>query len=56
MWIETIHIERARRVSKTDNTLPRIVNAKFSRFKEKQKVLSVAEKLKGKDICIKENS
>ena len=54
MEIEDIHIERAHRVGNTDNTLRSAINAKFSSFKEKQKVLPVAKKLKGKDTCVKE--
>ena len=51
--LEVINIERAYRVgnkSNERNTTPRTIIAKFSSYKDKQTVLSVAKALKEKDI------
>ena len=50
--VEDVNIERAHRVGNTNNISPRTVVAKFSSFKGKQIVLSVAKKLKGQNIYI----
>ena len=50
--LDEINIERAHRVRKKSNerNTPRTIVAKFSSNKDKQTVLSVAKKLKEKDI------
>ena len=55
--IEGINIERAHRVGNKSNekNAPRTIVAKFSSYKDKQAILSVAKKLKGKDIYINED-
>ena len=52
--LEGINIERAHRVGNKSNerNAPRTILAKFSSYKDKHAILSVAKKLKGKDICI----
>ena len=53
--IEDVNIERAHRVGNTNNISPRTVVAKFSSFKRKQIVLSIAIKLKEQNIYINED-
>ena len=55
--LEGINIERAHRVGNKSNekNAPRTIVAKFSSYKDKQAILSVAKKLKGKDIYINED-
>ena len=52
--LEGINIERAHRVGNKSNekNAPRTIVAKFSSYKDKQAILSVANKLKGKNIYI----
>ena len=52
--LEGINIERAHRVGNKSNekNAPRTIIAKFSSYKDKQAILSVVKKLKGKDIYI----
>ena len=52
--LEGINIERAHRVGNKSNekNAPRTIVAKFSSYKDKQAILSVAKKLKEKDIYI----
>ena len=55
--LEGINIERAHRVGNKSNekNAPRTIVAKFSSYKDKQAILSVAKKLKGKYIYINED-
>ena len=55
--LEGINIERAHRVGNKSNerNTPRTIVAKFSSYKDKLTVLSVAKKLKGKEIYINED-
>ena len=52
--LEGINIERAHRVGNKSNerNAPRTILAKFSSYKDKHAILSVAKKLKEKDIYI----
>ena len=55
--LEGINIERAHRVGNKSNerNARRMIVAKFSSYKDKQTNLSVAKKLKGKDLYINED-
>ena len=55
--LEGINTERAHRVGNKSNerNAPRTIVAKFFSYKDKQAILSVAKKLKGKDIYINED-
>ena len=52
--LEGINTDRAHRVGNKSNerNAPRTIVAKFSSYKDKQAILSVANKLKGKNIYI----
>ena len=55
--LEGINIERAHRVDNKSNerNAPRTIVAKFCSYKDKQAILSVTKKLKGKDTYINED-
>ena len=55
--LEGINIERAHRVGNKSNerNTPRTIAAKFSSYKDTQTVLSIAKKIKGKNIYINED-
>ena len=55
--LEGINIKRAHRVGNKSNekNAARTIIAKFSSYKDKQAILSVVKKLKGKDKCINED-